>query len=515
MGCPGAAQAHATLTSSVPASGAVLKAAPSHIELRFSEAVSPLAASLIDQSGQASDIVDFSASGSLLLIALPPLDGEGTRVVSWRAISGDGHPVSGAVVFSIGAPSRTLEQLINTDPGVARVLWAVRALMFVALFFGTGGASFLVIASPLPRPVKLLCAVLVPTGLLASISVVGLQGLDALGLPLSRIGDARAWAVGFSTSYGATSIAAGIALLLGGAAVLTRGDRLAAAISALGLAAVGVAVCLSGHGSTAEPQWLMKAALFTHVTCIAWWLGALLPLAILLKQDGSVSAPPLLRFSRIIPFAIVPLLTSGVILAVVQLGWPGPSWLSPYGLILATKLALVTLLLGLASWNRWVLTAPVAKGQPAAARRHMRWSILGEMVLVVAILGLASGWRFTPPPRALAAEPMAQSTTLTMTAEGIAADVLAAPAASGPATVTITLRKEDGTAQSARSVVLSLAQPELEIQPIKTDAVATRDGVWTIEQLLIPVPGLWAVEIHVRVSDFKLVRLKGSMEIAP
>ena len=311
LGCAVPAWAHASLTSSVPASGAVLESAPSNIELRFSEAVSPLAASLIDPSGHASDIVDFSSSGSLLLIELPPLDGQGTRVVSWRAISGDGHPISGAVVFSIGTRSGTPEQAIQTDPGVARLLWAVRALMFVALFFGTGGASFLVIASPLPRPVKLLCAILVPAGLLASISVVGLQGLDALGLPLSRIGEARVWAVGFSTSYGATSIAACVALLLGGAAVLTRGDRRAAVISALGLAAVGVAVSLSGHASTAEPQWLMKAALFTHVTCIAWWLGALLPLAILLKQDSTISAPPLLRFSRFIPFAIAPLLARG------------------------------------------------------------------------------------------------------------------------------------------------------------------------------------------------------------
>ena len=116
-----------------------------------------------------------------------------------------------------------------------------------------------------------------------------------------------------------------------------------------------------------------------------------------------------------------------MILAVVQLGWPGPPWLSPYGLILATKLALVVLLLSLASWNRWVLTAPVARGQ-SAARRHMRWSIMGEMVLVVAILGLASGWRFTPPPRALAVAPMAQGTPLTLTGEGVAADVVVAPA---------------------------------------------------------------------------------------
>lgn len=203
-----------------------------------------------------------------------------------------------------------------------------------------------------------------------------------------------------------------------------------------------------------------------------------------------------------------------MILAVVQLGWPGPPWLSPYGLILATKLALVVLLLSLASWNRWVLTAPVARGQ-SAARRHMRWSIMGEMVLVVAILGLASGWRFTPPPRALAVAPMAQGTPLTLTGEGVAADVVVAPAASGPVTLTITLRSDDGSDLSARSVALSLAQPELGIQPIKTSAIAAMDGGWTVEHLVIPVPGVWAIEVQVRVSDFKLVRLKGSMEFAP
>lgn len=210
----------------------------------------------------------------------------------------------------------------------------------------------------------------------------------------------------------------------------------------------------------------------------------------------------------------MPLLVSGAVLAVIQLGWPGPAWASPYGIILATKLLLAAILFGLASWNRWVLTVPATNGD-LAARTHMRWSIMGEMVLAIAILGLASGWRFTPPPRSLVTIEEAVAATLVLEGDGVTAEVTIAPPGRASRGALITLHQIGGSPLAARSVVLSLAQPELGIQPIKTDAVLTGEGTWSIEQLLIPVAGQWAVEVQVRVSDFKLVRLKGSLEIAP
>ncbi|TIP54951.1 MAG: copper resistance protein CopC, partial [Mesorhizobium sp.] len=65
------------------------------------------------------------------------------------------------------------------------------------------------------------------------------------------------------------------------------------------------------------------------------------------------------------------------------------------------KLALLLFVFTLAAVNRWTLTAPAQAGDTEVQRRLVR-SIGIEVVIVLAIFGVAAGWRFTPPPRALA-----------------------------------------------------------------------------------------------------------------
>ena len=95
--------------------------------------------------------------------------------------------------------------------------------------------------------------------------------------------------------------------------------------------------------------------------------GALLPLAMLLR--GGEGARALARFSRTIPFAIIPLIAAGIALAVVQVETPSLLLTTAYGRVLLVKLALVATLFLIAAVNRWRLTAPVEAGKPSATRR--------------------------------------------------------------------------------------------------------------------------------------------------
>ncbi len=115
----------------------------------------------------------------------------------------------------------------------------------------------------------------------------------------------------------------------------------------------------------------------------------MLPLAATLRTNA------LTRFSRVAPVPIVLLVASGATLAVVQLGAISALWETAYGRILAAKITLVVILLGIAAWNRYRLT-------PRADTNGLRRTIAAEIVLAVLILGLAATWRFTPPPRTLA-----------------------------------------------------------------------------------------------------------------
>src|SRR5690606_17158318 len=141
-----------------------------------------------------------------------------------------------------------------------------------------------------------------------------------------------------------------------------------------------------------------RPAVFLHMAALLFWIGALLPLATGLAGRGGEAA--LGRFSRFIPLPILLLLVSGLALATIQLGPPGAAWLTPYGYILAAKLSLVALLFGLALWNRVGLTQPALRGD-SGPRRRLRLSIRAEIGVMLLILGLVAGWRFTPPPRAI------------------------------------------------------------------------------------------------------------------
>ena len=97
------ALAHASLVRAEPADGAVLAQPPAVLKLIFNEPVSPLVMRLIGPSGEVITPA-VAAENSTVTLTPPPLR-QGTHVLSWRVVSADGHPVGGALVFSVGAPS--------------------------------------------------------------------------------------------------------------------------------------------------------------------------------------------------------------------------------------------------------------------------------------------------------------------------------------------------------------------------------------------------------------------------
>lgn len=511
LGAVSSALAHAQLLSTVPPANALVDAAPTQVELRFNEPVSPLTTKLIGPDGASQDLTAATLGGETVTVTLPATLSRGTQVLSWRVVSTDGHPIGGTLVFSVGAVTGAAVVETTTDRAVSVLLWASKALLFVALLGGVGGAVF-GCSTVLPATARQVAMALSLAGLVLVPLTLGLQGLDALGLGFFALTEAAPWLAALSTSYGMTAMALLLAFAL---AILALGSTGRWA-SLAGLAAGGIgagALALSGHASAAAPQWLTRPAVFLHLAGMLYWTGALLPLWLLLRARTDGAGRALAAFSRMIPFAVAPLVLSGVVLAVVQMGTPGPSWLSPYGGILAAKLALLIVLFALATWNRLRLTAPVLAGDSLAQHR-LRRSIGVEMIIVLLILGLVAGWRFTPPPRALAevaaaeAEPIMEhlidGNTMVM--------LTLTPGAAGSVDAEIFVGDLEHLPRDAQSVTLSLSAPELGIEPIKREAVA-EDGVWRVDGLVIPATGLWRVEVDVRLSRFDLARPAGEIVI--
>src|SRR4051812_28248591 len=106
---PGIELAHAELERSSPRGKAVHPAAPSVVDLQFSESVEVAFGSIqvLDSSGHRADFGDpFHPGGRGRDVDVRLRSGmhDGTYLVSWRVVSDDSHPVSGDFTFSVGAP---------------------------------------------------------------------------------------------------------------------------------------------------------------------------------------------------------------------------------------------------------------------------------------------------------------------------------------------------------------------------------------------------------------------------
>lgn len=112
LGGAGTASAHAILTRSDPADVSVLKTAPERITLTFNEDVSLAGGSLRVLSPKSmrvdrGSVMHAGGEADTAQVMLRDKLSEGTYTVSWRVVSSDSHPISGAFTFSIGRPSDT------------------------------------------------------------------------------------------------------------------------------------------------------------------------------------------------------------------------------------------------------------------------------------------------------------------------------------------------------------------------------------------------------------------------
>ncbi|MEB7506048.1 copper resistance CopC family protein [Arthrobacter koreensis] len=114
------AHAHDELVSSNPADGAVLDAAPSEIELVFSSELMDLGNQVIVEDAAGNNVAASEPvlTRETLVQAVPALDA-GDYKVNWRAVSGDGHPITGTFSFTVNAAGGAQETAAPAATGSA------------------------------------------------------------------------------------------------------------------------------------------------------------------------------------------------------------------------------------------------------------------------------------------------------------------------------------------------------------------------------------------------------------
>jgi copper transport protein len=140
VGTVGPASAHATLVSTDPGEGARLDSSPDEVTLEFTEGVSLGAgyARVVTADGERVDTGTASVDGNVVTIPLRgdlPDDG---YLVTYRVVSADSHPISGAFSFVVGDGELVSAGAASGDASVDNT---IAALLPSSRWIGFGGMA--------------------------------------------------------------------------------------------------------------------------------------------------------------------------------------------------------------------------------------------------------------------------------------------------------------------------------------------------------------------------------------
>ncbi|MFT4286156.1 copper resistance protein CopC [Nocardioides sp.] len=498
----GPASAHAVLESSSPGPDEVVQTLPAQVELRFNESITlpEGGTQVFGPDGDRVDAGTASVSGTEIDIPLSGEGAQGTYVVSFRVVSADSHPVSGAFSFSVGAPSaapvvpeRADTTGLQVGLGVARWVGYAGAALLV------GGLVFLCWCWPggwQVRRMRLLVlagAVLLLAGAVASLLIKG--PLDAgggrpLSGPLLR--------EVLASTYGRATLTRAVLALLGVVVVLARRtlsvrDRGIAA-GVLGVA-IAVTFALAGHAVAADLRVASMVSESAHVIAMCVWLGGLV-----LLVAGTVWRLPearavLGRFSTAALGAVAVLVLTGAFQVWRQVGSIDALTATTYGREVAVKTGLVIMAVGVAAGSRSLLRRSAASSGSGLV--SLRQSVGIEVVLVGAVLGVTAALVATEPAKSAYRPTVAENLTLA----GDAVQVSAVPAGDRQSDLHVYVFDSSGQPSDPAEITAAMVMPSQGIGPLPVDLDVAGPG-HRQALLSVPVAGEWRLSVTVRTSDF-------------
>ena len=158
------------------------------------------------------------------------------------------------------------------------------------------------------------------------------------------------------------------------------------ALSLVGAVMLATSFAWVGHVHTLAATALPILLLALHLLAVSFWLGALVPLALVARgTDVLRVASVTSRFGAVALLVVVALLGAGVSLLCLLLPSVPALWDDDYGRLVLLKLAGVALLLVLAAFNH-LRVAPRLRARDARAAASLRKSIGFEIAVACAVL---------------------------------------------------------------------------------------------------------------------------------
>jgi copper transport protein len=415
---PAVAFAHASLLHETPGLEQRIAKSPAQVVLQFDQPVNDVPRAILVLDSKGTNVAGpprAVKSARELVAALPKSLPTGAYTIRWRALSSDGHVVSGISTFGVRYPAPPVTEAVGAQ-GPTRTEHVVRWLYFLALALIVGGTGFrlLVVRGPLPPRAERRFYWVTGIGAVAVIEVgiaaFLLRAEDVLQLPFTAFlyGDLSSLANG--TKFGS----AFIAMTLGFAAVTAflflawLTDRTILLWPAF-LLGIGFAsgLSLSGHSAAdAGHSWASELADWVHLGSAMLWVGGLVQLGMVIWPAApELRAQAFRRFSRLATVCVALLLAAGIYLSYLRLPRVHDLWSTGYGQVLIVKLSLVALALGWGALHQFLVLPRIdAAGMSGRVSR----SLLGESAVAMAVLLVAAVLVDSkPPPQPLPPAPVA------------------------------------------------------------------------------------------------------------
>lgn len=516
----GIASAHATVQSSTPSDGASLPAAPKEVSVTFSEDVSAVSGglSVLNRDGKrVDDGTSHVNNGRTLVTGISDSLPDGTYVATYRVLSADGHPVSGAFIFGVG--SGVVDTNARPTSGGDR-LWEIigdiaRAIMYLSALLAAGVAFFLAFLHDQADDRWRIVPIVRIGSFLAVVGALGIvmsQAALLTGKGAGAITDTKVLRNVLTENLGWS-----LALLMIGLAAVHLSTDITKRVLSQSLALYGglvvtVSFAVWGHASELTPRVLSLVADAVHATAAALWLGGLVGLLMVLRMRSAstVRSTALIigRFSRMAFWTVLALAIAGLTLTLTGSNASLQSLLTTtWGQLVLAKIGLTLIVVIIAAWNRRTLvpslTAPV-EDDPALP---VRWATLlrtvrAEALLLVVVVGLTAVLVNTPPAR-YAATATSQRVAISQRVDTGQVELTIDPAVAGTNRVEVRYTNETGqTINVANSMSIEFSQPSAGVAPITRQVLASEPGVFVIDGNELSVAGTWTISVAVRTGDF-------------
>ncbi|WP_236705334.1 MULTISPECIES: copper resistance CopC/CopD family protein [Frankia] len=524
------ASAHALMTGTSPADGAALAAAPTRVVISYSESVRVSRDSIrvLDSAGARVDDgqAHSGQKASQAMVALRPDLPRGTYVASWRVISADSHPISGAFAFGVGGPPEAGAASAEADTSGSRTVGFLFGVARFAGYAGIGvllGACFFLLML-WPQGLRLSGASQLVAGAwglsaLAGLGQLLLQGPYTAGLGMSGLGRWSVLSATLEERFGHLLLIRLLALCLA-VPLLRRMFRIGSLdvwrtceLAGLGLV-VAVTLAAIGHGSAGDLVWLATASLTVHVLGMSVWIGGLVVIALfLVRRAAAVELAEVLpRWSRVAAVAVAVIVISGLFQSWREIGTLRAVIDTGYGRLLLYKVWFVLGMIALGALaQRWVRrhyaddhvdvrSGPDGTGTAPSvgALTGLRRGVASELVVGAVVLGLTATLVNMVPARTSYAPPF----TGTAFAGPMTVKVRVAPTRIGAESLDVYTWAPSGKPQKLVQASAALSLPTADLGPFEVPLDLAAPGHARSDRVQAPLAGKWQLRLTLRINDF-------------